>query len=89
MIKRKIIISYYSKENDKLIQSKPTTCTLDQINELLLKFYPKEKHIQTDRNGNKYLSGSYDITSKINEELFKTFGILADIENFNCQIEYE
>lgn len=42
MIKRKIIISYYSKENDKLIKSKPIKCTLDQINKLVLKFIRKK-----------------------------------------------
>ena len=88
--KAHVCIIYYNKFDDSFIKSIPIeNCTLSNIEEMLLRFYPNKKHIQLDENRNEYLSGAYDIIPEINKILFEKFGIEVDIENFNCQLEEE
>ena len=88
--KTNICVIYYNKFDDSFVKSIPIeNCTLNDIENVLLNFYPNEKHIQLDENGSEYLSGAYDITLEINKILFEKFGIKIDIENFSCQLEEE
>ncbi|WP_103635286.1 hypothetical protein [Campylobacter concisus] len=85
-----ICIIYYNKFDNSFIKSIPIeNCTLSDIENILLNFYPNEKHIHLEENGNEYLNGAYDITPEINQILFEKFGIEVDIENFSCQLEEE
>ena len=88
--KTNICVIYYNKFDDSFVKSiHIENCTLNDIENVLLNFYPNKKHIQLDENGNEYLSGAYNITPEINKILLEKFGIEVDIENFNCQLEYE
>ena len=88
--KTNICVIYYNKFDDSFVKSVPIeNYTLSDIENILLNFYPNEKHIQLDENGNEYLSVAYNITPEINKILLEKFGIEVDIENFNCQLEYE
>jgi len=88
--KTNICVIYYNKFDDSFIKSTPIkNCTLNDIENVLLKVYPNEKHIQLDENGNECLSGAYNITPETNKILLEKFGIEVDIENFSCQLEEE
>lgn len=83
-------VKYYSNSNsnESLIKSIPIeNCTLKDIEEVLLKVYPNEKHIEKDKYGNEYIFGGYDITPQIKELLFERLNIEIDIKQFNCQLE--
>ena len=88
--KTNICFIYYNKFDGSFVKSIHfENCTLNDIENVLLKVYLNEKHIQLDENGNEYLSGAYNITPEINKILFEKFGIEVDIENFSCQLEEE
>lgn len=85
-----IVITYFDKKDENLIDVLPIkNCTLKDIEEILLKAYPNEKHIEKDEYGNEYLSGNYTITPKIKNLIFRKFNIEIDIEKFHCFLEEE
>ncbi|WP_419678316.1 hypothetical protein ACN2EN_04030 [Aliarcobacter lanthieri] len=81
-------VKYYSNSDESIIKSIPIeNCTLKDIEEILLKVYPNEKHIDKDEYGGEHIFGGYDITPQIKELLFEKFKIEIDIKQFNCQLE--
>ncbi|WP_148626041.1 hypothetical protein [Aliarcobacter cryaerophilus] len=85
-------VKYYSNSDESIIKSVPIeNCTLKDIEEILLKVYPTEKHIDKDEYGDEHIFGGYYITPQIKGLLFEKFKIEIDIESFDCFIgeEYE